>query len=201
MSAIIAICGKDFCTFVADLRLVSIDENGNTKFNNDNTEKIFKLNNQLVYGATGVFNNSETFFSPLKLFKDYSYLTVNSVCCAVKEYMFSNLTMLKRNKARTYLIGGKDNNGKFTLRVIKYDAPLNKIIEEDYTPPENGVAFCLSLPTQAKLYEEQYKLMVEKAIVDSSKDIDLVKNTASIIREIAHVDSTVSEKAMALIVR
>ena len=201
MSAIIAVCGKTFCAFVADLRLVSIDENGDIRFNNDNTEKIFKLNNQLVYGATGIFNSNETFFTPLDFFEDYTYLTVNPICAAINEYMFSNLSMLKRNKARTYLIGGKDNNGEFTLHAIKYDATTNTIINEDYTPSEDGITFCLSLPSQAILYEENYKSMVKKAIINSSTDLDLVKNTSSVIKEIAKMDSTVSEKSMAIVIR
>ena len=43
MSAIIAACGVKFCAFIADLRVVTFDENDNPKFANDHTQKISNL--------------------------------------------------------------------------------------------------------------------------------------------------------------
>ena len=199
MSAIIAICGMNYCAFVADSRITLYDKNNTPTGVVDNAEKIFKINNNVLYGATGMFDWGETLFSPLEIFANSNGLTVNAVYSAVKEYMFGNLEVLKRNQKRTYLIGGKNSSGKFLLRVLKYDAVNNKILQEDYSP-EDGVSICLALPSQAELQEERFREMAMQAVMDSRTDRDLVDNTARVIREIAHVDPTVSEKAMVLFV-
>ncbi len=199
MSAIIGVCGVEFCAFIADMRVVTIDENDNEKFANDNTQKIFKLNDNVLFGATGRFNRSEDFFSPLKCFSTFNGLTITAVCTAVKEYMSGNMGILKRNKARTYLIGGKGSSGTYTLRVIKYDATNNKIVDEDYTPPSAvTTSYALALPTQAKLQEPRFTLMMGEVIRNATTVQEVADGAKLVIREIAKVDSTVSEKTMAL---
>ena len=195
MSAIIAICGMNYCAFVADLRITLYDKNSNPIGAVDNKEKIFKINDNVLYGATGMFDFGETFSSPLEMFANFNGLTVTAVCSAVKEYMLGNLEVLKRNQKRTYLIGGKNSSGKFILRVLKYDAVNNRILQENYSS-EDGIAICMALPSQAELQEERFRRMAREAVLDSKTELELVNNTARVIREIAHVDPTVSEKAM-----
>ena len=199
MSAIIGVCGVKFCAFIADMRVVTIDENDNENFANDNTQKIFKLNDNVLFGATGRFNRSEDFFSPLRRFSNFKGLTITAVCAAVKEYMYGNMDILKRNKARTYLIGGKDSSGTYTLRIIKYDAANNKIVYEDRTPMSaKTTSYALALPAQAQLQEPKFTLMLHGVIKNSTSVQHVADGARAIIREIAKVDSTVSEKTMAL---
>ena len=199
MSAIIAACGVKFCAFIADLRVVTFDENDNPKFANDHTQKIFKLNDNILFGATGRFDGSEGFFSPLRCFSNFEGLTITAVCPAVKDYMSGNMEILKRNKARTYLIGGKDSRGNYTLRVIKFDESNNKIVDDDYTPISAvSTSYVLALPSQAKLQEPKFTLMMEEVIRNATTIQDVADGARAIIREIAKVDSTVSERSMAL---
>jgi len=200
MSAIIGVCGVSFCAFIADFRAVTFDKNDNPVFDNDHTQKIFKLNGDIILGETGRFDGNETFFSPLECFSNLNGLTITAVYSAIKEYMFGNMEILKRNKARTYLIGGKDSSGIYTLRIIKYDNSTNKIVEEDHTPlSAKSTSYCLALPSQAQLHEPKFTLMLEEAIRNSRTIQDVVDNSKVIIQEIAKVDSTVSKKSMALV--
>ena len=199
MSAIIAACGVKFCAFIADLRVVTFDENDNPTFANDHMQKIFKLNDNVLFGATGRFNGGETIFSPLSRFSNFEGLTITAVCTAVKEYMTENMEILKRNKARTYLIGGKDSRGNYTLRVIRYDESNNKIVYDDYTPVSAvSTSYALALPSKAQLQEPKYTLMLEDVIRNATTIQNVVDGAKAIIQEIAKVDSTVSEKTMAL---
>lgn len=54
MSAVIAVCGTNFCTFAADRRMVIPDEN-TFLCANDETDKIFKVNDRVLLGMTGIF--------------------------------------------------------------------------------------------------------------------------------------------------
>ena len=72
-------------------------------------------------------------------------------------------------------------------------------MDDDYTPISAvSTSYVLALPSQAKLQEPKFTLMMEEVIRNATTIQDVADGARAIIREIAKVDSTVSERSMAL---
>ena len=134
MSAIIGICSTQFCLFVADCRLMAI-QNGLTTFANDDTDKIFKINNNLICGATGAFVDGEDFLEPLKCFSSLDSITFDMALNAIKDYTICNFQMIDSCGARNYILGGKQD-GVYYMCTIHYNDKTKKLNLSPVAPLE-----------------------------------------------------------------
>ena len=57
-SAVILICGFDFCAIAGDTRLTMYDR-GMQSIKSNKFHKVFKLNNNILYGVTGYFDEED----------------------------------------------------------------------------------------------------------------------------------------------
>lgn len=146
MSAIIGICGNNFCSFAADGRLSKLDENfqfaGVIK---DDFKKIKKLNDRLIYGAAGFLGRKDGLLDPFKNLYTRKTLTMAAAKQMVTEYMVNNSS---RSPLRTALLGGKDEVGHFCIYTFKMTVGQT---EPDVTlykpePPEKNFAMAYAIP-------------------------------------------------------
>ena len=82
MSVVIGICGTNFCTFWADGRRVVSDPETATGYRvdgDDHYQKIFKLNDRVLFGASGVFLMGEDLRDPVNTIADLSNASVKIV--------------------------------------------------------------------------------------------------------------------------
>lgn len=190
MSAIIGVCGTNFCSFVADKRRVEDSVNG-IKVVDDNFEKIFKINDRVMIGATGWFGSDETILAPLDVYPDKSVVTIRTALREILRYIEENKTQIHRD--RNYLIGGKDNKGTFCIVEVHVDGESSSVTGMNRVPqpPEYNYAVSCALPASLAGKEDEYISKVGGCINASSTLDDMVVKVKGIIRGIANIDKSV----------
>lgn len=197
MSAIIAVCSTNFCLFAADTRMVSM-QNGSLVYDNDNTEKIFKLNKNLVFGATGLFHASETLLAPFSSFADQTQITISDAQDSILSYM-NNLSPTL--SSRNYLIGGKDESGNYSLRYFHYNKASGDIETQIYKPkPPYLFAIVCALPQNLESDAQDYQRLVGNLVNQCDTLDNLIKGLAQIIRTISERDNSVGKQVSVVLI-
>lgn len=188
MSAIIGICASNFCVFIGDMRRTKNDADSYV-ISDDSTHKVFKINNRLLFGATGLFLIEEDLTSALDSIEDLENATVMDALNAVLEYL--EIHKHKIPKMRNYLIGGKTETGRFIVYEIHMNFETNQpeIISRMPESKEFGVS--CSLPSKAMPMKNEYLSMVNNIIRTSGTFEELVQKVVGVIGEISKVDDTV----------
>ena len=97
MSAIIAVCGNNFCSFIADTRRV-VSSGDRFLFGDDDTQKIFKLNSNVLYGMTGLYDTHSSILAAVSAIQDLSHACVDDVKDCVLDYIEAHkYAIIKRN--------------------------------------------------------------------------------------------------------
>lgn len=200
MSVIIGICGVNFCTFWSDKRRVHYRQDMSFEVVNDNTQKIFKLNDRVLFGAAGTFRGAEDISAPILSIPDIEHASVKIVKNAVVDYLKKQNRLCGNLTVRNYLIGGKQNNGTFIIYNVHWNPDAQKVEVSEYAPhpPASTFALSMALPN----CDQQYISMCENAASDciriSSTDRQLDVNISNLIRKISETDRTVSPESMSL---
>lgn len=197
MSTVIGVCGINFCLFAADTRMVT-EQNGSLVFHNDDTKKIFKINQNVLFGATGLFHANETIIKPLEFFPNPNVVTVSNAQAATLDYMRQHLSTLS---VRNYLIGGKNDSGEFSLTYLHYNKATHNIDVQVFKPvPPHSFAIICALPASLEPDAQRYQDLVGQLVNQCTSINDLVEGLAKIIRDIADKDASVGKKVLALLV-
>ena len=196
MSAIVAVCGTNFCSFVADTRKTVNSGNG-WAVENDHTDKIFKLNDHILFGATGIYQKKETILSALKCI-DSAKATINDVITACLQHLefirFDPLVV------RNYLVGGKMPDGKFSIYEISLNPATRNVELSARTPipPASNFAISYCFPPKIANRKNDYVSFIERAIMTSRSHKEMLSKIAEIIGSISSVDNTVGQNISAL---
>ena len=86
MSAVIGVCGLNFCSFIGDRRRVTNGEK-TWELIDDNTQKVFKLNNNVLFGMTGLYYTRDNILDPISSIQNLKKASVKSVVDAVISYI------------------------------------------------------------------------------------------------------------------
>ena len=201
MSAIIAICGSNFCSFIADTRRV-VSSGDRFVFADDSTQKIFKLNDHVLYGMTGLYDVHSSVLDAVSAMQDLSCACVDEVKECVLHYIEAHQHgIIKRN----YLVGGKMPDGTFRVYEIRFDPKTKRADVEVRAPLSNvlangkstfGISLCL--PDKAAGHKNFYMSKVEDAILSSHTHSEMLQKAAGVIGLISKVDDSVGQNVMAL---
>lgn len=197
MSAVIGVCGTNFCTFWADGRMVS-NSDGVIGVTSDHVQKIFKLNTHVLFGAAGWFDHRENIESAILNINDVDHVSVNTVQNAVVSYMETHTDILSKVKVRNYLVGGKMDNGKFIIYEIRWNNECKKIevVERLPIPPASAYGISMMLPNASHEVHQHFLNRVATAISDSISLEQLIPKVADVIAAISTVDATVGKYVM-----
>lgn len=186
------VCGENFCTFVGDGRCVKFDFNGEIiGVRSNDFQKIFKLNDRLIYGTTGKFKRDSDILAPFEEYPDKSVLTMNMAIKSIERYLERcNYGIGERN----FLLGGKNNKGKFQLNTfILKNSYLS--IEKEVLIPNNGEFHIrASVPD---MNQDDVKKLLDKNIYSTApwKNIeDLITHMKNTIVDISKIDNSVGGK-------
>jgi len=197
LSAIIGICGENFCSFIADTRLTA-NFGEDHKTISDTNQKIFKINERVLFGMTGLFWKDERILAPLNIYPDHSVITLRMAYKAVIDYIEKN--KYEMLPPRNYLIGGKDNKGKFCI----YEAQVNFKTYEAETilripePPATNFGISCSLPPKLCSRSDEFVGIVENCITNSKTHREMIRKVSGVIGKIAELDDTVGGSVSAL---
>ena len=200
MSVVIGVCGTNFCTFWADGRRVvndSASPSGYRVDGDDHYQKIFKLNDRVLFGATGVFLMSEDLRDPVNTIADLSNASAKMVKNAVVDYL---KTKHDPELIRNYLVGGKERNGAFVIYEIAWDTAQRKalVVERRLKQSRGGYARSMSLPIGEKQLAQKALSAAQAMVQQASDHEDLEHKIASVIYSISRLDDTVGPEAMSL---
>lgn len=192
MSAVIGVCGTNFCTLCSDSRKVA---NGKNKWEvaSDSMQKIFKLNDRVLVGATGIFDAEESLLAPFEEYNDVSAMTLRVAYKAVIAYIEQKKSRMLDIAARNYLVGGKDNMGQFCIYEINYN-PVGKhttTVLRKPDPPQFNFAVSCSLPYSLTDDTQECIEAVAYVLNRSRTHGEMVSGVGNIIRKIAEMDETV----------
>lgn len=203
MSAIIGVCGTNFCTFVSDGRLV-VSDGDKWRTSKEDFQKIVRINDKLIYGATGVFKESESLLDPLNVYPDKSGLTMRLAHKAILAH--AEKVKDKIPCARNYLLGGKDNKGNFCIYEIHinfetYEVETAERKPEQITETTSTFGISCALPSKLIQEKEHWINKVEQCILSSKYHQDMIDKISGVIGEIADKDDTVGKKIYTLTVQ
>lgn len=196
MSAIIGVCGENFCTFFADSRKI---ESVGSEFQvaNDNTKKIFKFNKKVLFGATGLFRKDEEMLSPFKGI-NRKKMTADDVLRATQ--LYANKLVNNSESpllARNYLIGGKFS-GRFCVHEVHINPETREVALSLKQPVHNEFGISVCLPRGLSSQVNRWTSRVEACIKSSRTHDEMVKKVKSVINEMAKVDTSVGGEVYAL---
>lgn len=189
MSAIIGICSSKFCLFVADRRLVSINDNVITVANDD-IDKIFQLNANVIFGVTGVFVDGEEFLAPFNAYSSFEGITLDQTLNSIINYTITNFKMIEGCEARNYIFGGKQE-GTYYMSVAQFNDEKGVFELDTVCPNNDGIEYRILLSPIAKPYEAQLKQQMSKAFENARTIEELIIETVKVIGKIADIDKTV----------
>lgn len=195
MSTIIAACGTNFCTLAADTRKVKPQDNGWAVVD-DCTEKIFKINDRVLFGAAGLFDYDETLTAPFDTCHDKNTLTLETACQMVLEYMEKYKFKISKYSVRNYIVAGKNNDGEFCIYEIHHNSStgIPETILRKPQPPTANFAVTLALPFFRNV--RKYLEDVNSLVLNCGTHAALVNGLGKIINSIADSDMTVGKEIM-----
>lgn len=197
MSAIIGICGENFCALLADTRKTT-NSRGTYVVADDNTQKIFRLNQNVILGAAGLFNYDESILSALDSISDKSGASLEDIYEAVCRYLESNKYTIP--PTRNYIIGGRGGDGRFCVYEVHMNFESYEIETTIRKPDSGEFAITCALPPRAVSMKESIIASVEKSIHTSRTVNEALQKSASVFYEIAQADDTVNTKVMTVMV-
>lgn len=201
VSAIIGVCSTNFCSFVADKRKVLFPDNNTISksvFDNDNTDKIFQVNDRVLFGAAGIFYHNEAILDPLTGFRNMEDITLRLAIRATKEYI--KRSCFPEGLSRTYMIGGKDNRGRFCIYEIHLNWETGNIdvVERSSDSPEGNYGVSILVPNSLFSKKSFYLDMVSGCITGSTTHGELMKKLSRIISSMADEDESIGKDTMIL---
>mgnify|MGYP004511397573 CR=1 FL=1 len=187
MSAVILICGSNFCAIAGDTRLTGYKDN-NSYIENNKFHKVFQLNKNVIYGVTGYFNEEDG----INPFKD-EYITD-------KNYFIEN-AILEIQKFRkrceklppqTFLLAGKSKNGSFAAGVLAFTNGEREC-KPDLAVPIGGQYWLrFSIPNiKIEAAQDIIQHKIEKTMPFPSLNV-LTSHMKNTIKQISRMDNTVN---------
>ncbi len=200
MSAVIGICGENFCSFVADKRK-TLNQGLKYHIADDDFRKIYKINDRILIAGTGLFDIEEEITSPLDVYPNKSGLTLRLVYKAVVSYIERRKYDIKF--PRNYLIGGKDNKGKFCICEVHFNV---ETCEVETTlrmpnPPESNFALSLAIPNRLKNMHDDVLEMVSDCITSSTTHSEMIQKVSDVIEDLSVLDDTIGKNTYSLTVQ
>ena len=186
-SAVILICGFDFCAIAGDTRLTMYDR-GMQSIKSNKFHKVFKLNNNILYGVTGYFDEEDG-IGPFvgEYITDKNYYIENAV---VEVQKFRK--RCSKLPAQTFLLAGKGRPGNFAAAVLPFKQGEREC-QPDLDVPGNGQCWLrFSVPSMSEQAAEQIiQHKIENTMPFTSLDV-LTSHMKNAVKEISKVDKTVN---------
>lgn len=193
MSTIISICGNNFCTFVGDTRRGEITPSG-WVYHDDETQKVFKINDRVLFGMTGAYLKDEDIRAAIAGLKSKKNASVEDVKSCVFGYL--NKNKKRFTATRTYFVGGKIRSGEFCIHEIRFDVDTRKITFDTWKPSGlSNFGVTCSLPAEMSDRMGHYIERIEHTIRGCVSHGELTDKVVDIIGSIADESESVGRGA------
>lgn len=135
----------------------------------DNTDKVYKLNENVILTVAGIFNDKELFIAP---FLNGEIITnIDDSCDIIQEYLIGLQATNVAINSRSYLLGGYDKEGNLSIINVSYEDSDNTIYVDKQSGVDNGLMI-MYLPDILLPEKESLENTLEKMLIDSKDRID-----------------------------
>lgn len=164
-----AFCGVNYCLLASDKRVTFRNNTDHIEVD-DSFEKIFKVNDNVIFGGTGSFWGNEDVYEPIKS-RMNDRLSIVDAVKMTEQFMYDNLVYVSLMK-RNYFITGKDEDDIYYLVRVSLNEEERSVQTISYVPKDlKQNATMLVLPhslgdiRQAKKYNKMLNDSVKIASV------------------------------------
>lgn len=184
MSIVIGVCGRDFCTLFSDNWNVLSDDSGRT-VHTASAKKVFRINDQLILGTTGVFDTDEDICGPVRILENSESLRLTDAGAALIQFMDQDHVRLQACEHRNYLLGGINLHGQLCMWHLHFNAKLG-YTEISTCQPDSShrYATLLSLPFSRPDQQQYWINRVHYATLNCSTQDELVSPVTRIIQDL-----------------
>lgn len=181
---LIGVCSKDGVLLCADSRTTFYD---GERFERDDTcKKLFQINDNLLFGACGIFGENDRFIEPF-VGRNLKHIGVNTATELVNDYLLGEMAVGHGLSDRNYLIAGKTRDGKYCLSLIRYNANEQQIEIEKQIGDDHGFYF-LMMPPNGYADEQYWKEKFELILSEEREPIsDRVSGYVNELKEISEL--------------
>lgn len=192
MSILIGICAERCCLLFGDTRRVDYDGD-RKKVLDDETQRIFKVNERVLFGMIGSAGGMEALFAPLRGFQDKDAITMRLAVRATEGYLKRNLSAL--GGPRGYLVIGSDNRGRFCSHELRADPETGEVETTVRRPelPDEPCSVACMLPPDLAGDRERILDRIGRAARDGGDPEELAQRVCRLIREISKKETSVGK--------
>ncbi len=190
MSTIIGLCGTNYCLLASDSRMVTPDEEGNWTVKNDSTNKIIKVNDNVIYGATGQFWSSERIDEPIRHREYTNEASLLETVAITEKYMADNLVKVMSFR-RQYIIAGREYDGSFcivTIRLNDEKKGIERTVYRSDDPRHHASVIALPASLSDKENAERYSAILYGEVIKCKSLNELIASVNNVIHQIADAD-------------
>ena len=166
---LIGVCNEEAAALCADSRATFFDGDGFKQ--DDNCRKIFKVNDGLLFGACGLFDNSELLVDPL-VGQDCESLDVDAAKELAEAFILGELAAWGQTHERCYVMAGLDADGRHCLAYVRYNAEDGQIETEKQVGDEQG-SYLLLLPPNAQEDSARWRERLEETLADNGAPLSV----------------------------
>ena len=202
LSVLVGVCTETSCTFFADQRSTRTLKDGTTAETKDDAQKIFKVNDRLLYGVTGFLPDWEPITGPLDGLQDTDRLNADDLLGIIIEYLNANeLRLRDAGAGRIYVIGGVNRDGEYCIYKLHVSVSTYEIFVDEVNPAKDGhpigIIYCTPPSLSTRLREFESGL---SDTIQSSDAGTMNENVAAYIREQTKDDPWVGGEIQCLVV-
>lgn len=191
MSILIAICVDDHVLLAADTRLTTHDKENEIEYINDDYHKVFRLNDNLLFGCGGQFFYNEPLTAPF-IIKDTSTLSLEDADTCIHEYMNVVFEKMPPFGNRSYILCGRNQDGNMCLYHYYFNLATQEqdCVKHNSAESDKGYS-CIGLPPKLTKDTDKYLRMIENILDSSTCEQDIKNGVSKIINSVAEIDVTV----------
>ena len=190
MSVLIGVCGEEYCLLFGDTRRVRY-EGEQVRVIDDQSQNIFRVNDRVLFGMTGLAAGTEALFAPLRGFQDKGAITLRLAARAAGDYLRRSMGALQGPAC--CLAAGSDNKGRFRVCEITCDPAGGQIETAERRPEPPGSPWGMSciLPPGLAGEREHYLEQLERIARKAGSPEELAEQVCNLIRRMAKRDPAV----------
>lgn len=176
---LIAVCNEHGAAICGDSRMMALD--GDKALFMDDCRKVFKVNDELLYGVSGMFHTDSMLIEPL-VGKKAERLNVGNMATAIQNYLLEQKAIGDLREC-SYILAGKDRGGRMCIASIRYSEDDDTIYADKQYCTGADILW-ISLPPAAALNENQWREKLTKAMEESGEKM-LSQTLSDFIIELA----------------
>lgn len=191
MSVVIAVCGSFFAEMISDSRKVKFVDGRNREVEeivDENTQKIFKINSNVLIGFAGNYNNMIDILKYLESFVSIEIFSLEMIRRKV-------INMAKKQNhdfiPLQIIICGKNSESEYEISEL---SSLTNFYDNSKKPKGKNIKISSALPREE--YLEVRNKIIDERIPHCTTPMEIRKYSEEFIKYISSIDKTVNDRIM-----